>query len=203
MLYQMWGTTMYFAPEVYDRAYGYQADIWSLGCMLYEMLTGEVAFAEREVVDNKKKKSWFGGSKGTKGRRSFESHEHYQMLSVEARSLIQGMLHRNPKKRLNIEECLRHPFIVNEGMEEEYSNGIKSARVLPNAHSAIQQRVFFSNEYHEGIAREVERKRAQILQQKRQQQRKKGQSSGNSSSGTAIESMNSFDSSLSSPINRW
>lgn len=48
-LKEMWGTTEYFAPEVYNRAYGYQADTWSLGCLLFELLTGEVAFGYREV----------------------------------------------------------------------------------------------------------------------------------------------------------
>lgn len=45
---QMWGTKEYFAPEVVDMAYGPQADVWALGCVLYEMLSGEQAFPVRE-----------------------------------------------------------------------------------------------------------------------------------------------------------
>jgi serine/threonine protein kinase len=37
----MWGTKEYFAPEVVEMAYGPQADVWALGCVLYEMLCGE------------------------------------------------------------------------------------------------------------------------------------------------------------------
>jgi len=37
----MWGTKEYFAPEVVDMAYGPQADVWALGCVLFEMLCGE------------------------------------------------------------------------------------------------------------------------------------------------------------------
>ena len=37
----MWGTPTHYAPELIDRAYGPQADMWSLGCVIYEMLTGE------------------------------------------------------------------------------------------------------------------------------------------------------------------
>jgi serine/threonine protein kinase len=44
----MWGTKEYFAPEVVNQAYGPQADVWALGCVLYEMLTGEQAFPARE-----------------------------------------------------------------------------------------------------------------------------------------------------------
>ena len=39
-LKDMWGTKEYFAPEVYKKAYGPQVDVWSLGCVLYELLTG-------------------------------------------------------------------------------------------------------------------------------------------------------------------
>ena len=43
-LTEMWGTPTHYAPELIDRAYGPQADMWSLGCMIYEMLTGTEAF---------------------------------------------------------------------------------------------------------------------------------------------------------------
>ena len=40
----MWGTKEFFAPEVIHQHYGPQADVWALGCVLYEMLTGESTF---------------------------------------------------------------------------------------------------------------------------------------------------------------
>jgi serine/threonine protein kinase len=43
-LHEMWGTPRQYAPELIDRAYGPQADMWSLGCILFEMLTGYEAF---------------------------------------------------------------------------------------------------------------------------------------------------------------
>ena len=45
---KMWGTKEYFAPEVIEQAYGPQADVWALGCVLYEILCGEQAFPIRE-----------------------------------------------------------------------------------------------------------------------------------------------------------
>ena len=47
-LSDMWGTKEMFAPELIDQAYGPQADMWSVGCMLYEMLSGHQAFPERD-----------------------------------------------------------------------------------------------------------------------------------------------------------
>ena len=49
----MWGTTEYFAPELIDQAYGPQADLWALGCILFEMLCGHQG--EREISGYKRK----------------------------------------------------------------------------------------------------------------------------------------------------
>eukprot|EP00981_Chlorochromonas_danica_P009592 scaffold2755_cov194-Ochromonas_danica.AAC.5 len=105
----MWGTTEYFAPEVYERAYGFQADVWSLGCILYEMLTGHLAFPCRDRSLSLVKRALFHGV--YKPKRLFEQRSGWRKLSREARSLIKGMLKRNPVKRLDIEECLSHPWL--------------------------------------------------------------------------------------------
>jgi serine/threonine protein kinase len=111
-LKEMWGTVEYFAPEVYHRSYGYQADIWALGCILYEMLVGEVAFPSRETDSTFFEKVMKTGTLGkAKSKRSFEYHSNYQVLSSSVKSLIKGMLKRNPKKRFDIDECLSHPWI--------------------------------------------------------------------------------------------
>jgi serine/threonine protein kinase len=47
-LKEMWGTKEYFAPEVIDQAYGPQADVWALGCVLFEMLSGQQAFPVKD-----------------------------------------------------------------------------------------------------------------------------------------------------------
>ena len=40
MLHTQTGTPYYASPEVWkDKPYDYKSDIWSLGCVLYEMIT--------------------------------------------------------------------------------------------------------------------------------------------------------------------
>lgn len=109
-LKEMWGTTEYFAPEVYDRAYGFQADVWSLGCVLYELLTGHLAFPSRDMQVPIADRLFLHGLK--KPLRAFEQRSEWKELSNEARSLIKGMLNRDPKRRLSVEECLAHPWIA-------------------------------------------------------------------------------------------
>ena len=38
------GTPCNMAPEVFDRKYGPMCDMWSFGCVLYELLLGEPPF---------------------------------------------------------------------------------------------------------------------------------------------------------------
>lgn len=122
-LTEMWGTIEYFAPEVYERKYGSQADIWALGCILFEMLTGELAFPHREnnlsFVDKVMAKSQLK----KKPVRLFEQKAGWKDLSPEAQSMIRGMLKRNATTRFDIDECLSHPWItgdtVNASMDVE------------------------------------------------------------------------------------
>lgn len=38
------GTPVYMAPEIYSRNYSYEADVWSLGIMLYQLVTHRFPF---------------------------------------------------------------------------------------------------------------------------------------------------------------
>jgi len=38
------GTDVFKAPEVYSKNYDQKCDIWSLGCLLYNMVTADYAF---------------------------------------------------------------------------------------------------------------------------------------------------------------
>jgi serine/threonine-protein kinase ULK4 len=47
------GTPYYMAPELFsdDGVYSFASDIWSLGCVLYELATGKPPFAATGLKD--------------------------------------------------------------------------------------------------------------------------------------------------------
>lgn len=126
-LTEMWGTKEYFAPELIEGAYGPQADMWSMGCILYEMLVGKAAFpylrSERELYTRIQKRQYDTSCK------------EYTALSENARDLIGKMLAVDPVKRASATEALRHPWIV--GAESNEDHHLESGHSnLKNAYAA-------------------------------------------------------------------
>ena len=100
VMYEHCGTPAYIAPEIFkDEGYeGFSCDIWSAGVTLYYMLAGTQPFKANKIEDLKEII--------LKGE-----YEPIEDISKEANNLINGMLQLNPKKRLTIEEILKHPWL--------------------------------------------------------------------------------------------
>ena len=45
------GTPYYFAPEVIEESYGTKADCWSLGVVLYTVVSGKMPFYSKNQTD--------------------------------------------------------------------------------------------------------------------------------------------------------
>lgn len=103
-LRDMWGTKEYFAPEVISQAYGPQADMWSLGCVMYEMLSGKLAFPYRD-------RSAELYSRILAGAYDISIPE-LRGVSLEAKDLMRNLLAIDPTKRFCATEALRHPWIT-------------------------------------------------------------------------------------------
>mmetsp|Transcript_17654 Transcript_17654/g.37801 ORF Transcript_17654/g.37801 Transcript_17654/m.37801 type:complete len:517 (-) Transcript_17654:434-1984(-) len=107
------GTPQYFAPEVIrtfqhkaeegkSGGYGNQVDAWSLGVVLYIMLSGVQPFDDddgrlyRRILE---------------GRFEFDVPQ-WQMVSPEAKDLVKGLLNVNPKDRLTVRGALNHAWLM-------------------------------------------------------------------------------------------
>lgn len=110
-LKDMWGTASYFAPELINRSYGPQADMWSTGCILYEMISGEhpfVAETEEELFHLIQH-----------ARFSFAAPI-WETVSDTAKDLVQKILVVDPMKRLSATEALQHPFFTSHEHADEH-----------------------------------------------------------------------------------
>ena len=92
------GTPEYFAPEIlFSNEYGIEIDWWSLGVVIYEMLSGYLPF---KIIQGKKiTKSIY--------KQKIKIFKHF---SGEAIDLIIKLLEYNPKKRIKYKEIINHSF---------------------------------------------------------------------------------------------
>ncbi|EEF34555.1 mitogen-activated protein kinase kinase kinase 1-like [Ricinus communis] len=97
-----WGTLNWMAPEVLNPergGYGVEADIWSLGCTVLEMLTRKIPYfdLERAAVQ-------YSIGKG-------KLPQIPDTLSRHSRDFILQCLQVNPSERPTAAELLDHPFV--------------------------------------------------------------------------------------------
>jgi len=93
------GTRVYSPPEwiQWQHYHAMPVTVWSLGILLYDMLTGDIPFESDEEI--------------VRGKLTFNKH-----ISKEARDLIIQCLSYEPRRRPTLSEILQHPFIT--GSEE-------------------------------------------------------------------------------------
>lgn len=101
------------APEVLQGArYNHKVDVWSLGTIFYEMLTGFPPFTgrdQRDLQDNLRK-----------GYYNFPKHI---KLSLEGFDFLNCCLQYDPQQRMAWDELLRHGY-VNEKAASPENDGL-------------------------------------------------------------------------------
>ena len=106
------GTPNYIAPEVVSkRAHGFPADLWSVGCLFYFLVSGA---PPAEQVDVKDILARFLAMN--------EQNERTSELSHGALDFMQCLLKSNPLQRASAPEILEHPFLqVMEAVEAHHN----------------------------------------------------------------------------------
>ncbi|XP_067934928.1 serine/threonine-protein kinase 36-like [Watersipora subatra] len=93
------GTPLYMSPElVEEKPYDHTADLWALGCILYELNTGQPPFYTNSIFQLvslivKDPVKW------------------PKTMSSVFKDFLQGLLIKNPNNRLSWPKLLYHPFI--------------------------------------------------------------------------------------------
>ncbi|NXO80770.1 STK36 kinase, partial [Sitta europaea] len=96
------GTPLYMSPElVEERPYDHTADLWSVGCILYELFVGTPPFYTNNIFQLvsliiKDPVKW------------------PMTMSPVFKSFLQGLLMKDPHQRLSWPELLSHPFIAGQ-----------------------------------------------------------------------------------------
>lgn len=100
----MVGSPIYMAPEVlFGKDYSINAEIWSLGCVLYEMLFGECPYEESSIAA-----LILRLEKDTKGV-IFKREKN--PISIQTENLIRRMVVVNPANRMTFKELFEVEFI--------------------------------------------------------------------------------------------
>lgn len=106
------GSPMYMAPEVImSQNYDAKADLWSIGTIVYQCLTGKAPFY---------------ASTPQELRLFYETNRNLlpsipKETSSHLRHLLLGLLQRNPKDRMTFEEFFHHPFIKMDSSNKKCS----------------------------------------------------------------------------------
>lgn len=102
LLYTQTGTPYYASPEVWqDKAYDSKSDIWSCGCVIYELATLKPPFRAQDLEGLY--------HKVIKGVYS-KLPSHY---SVDLNNILKMMLNVDPTRRPNCDDLLDSPIIRN------------------------------------------------------------------------------------------
>lgn len=126
-------TPCYTAPELFAKngVYDVKTDIWAIGCIIYELATGQVPFFDESV--NKLMMKIINDNV------NFNKKE-LTKFSEDFMDIIKGLLEKDPERRMSWSEIERHPFWELEGTELEYErtqSGRSSTKIDKNKSNNI------------------------------------------------------------------
>lgn len=138
-------TRWYRAPEllVGDREYGKPVDIWAIGCMFAEIISGVPLFPGKSDIDQLFKIINCFGLISDRHKKIFQQNHLFQSVELpnpaedeletlakrfpgysrQVISFLELCLHQEPDKRGTYEQLLEHPYL--EGLDKWYNSDMK------------------------------------------------------------------------------
>ena len=113
------GTPSYMAPEVINRNYGEEADVWSCGVVAYQLLTGRLPFVDK-VNQRPNAKEVFRAILEDPADFTSDPWPH---LSEDCRDLVMRLMERDPHSRISARAALLHPWLQQTAAEAEQPIG--------------------------------------------------------------------------------
>ena len=99
------GTPMYMSPEMVDGNGTYVSDIWSVGVVVYQMVTGKLPFDGGENDENQILYEHIKNDEYNKEKLNNVE------CSDDVKDFIDKALQKDIKKRMTVQEALNHPWI--------------------------------------------------------------------------------------------
>ncbi|CAF3481511.1 unnamed protein product [Adineta steineri] len=119
----MVGTPNFLAPEIATRqTHSFEADIWSLGALIYQCLVGKPPFDDQDVLS-------------TLRRVANVRYVLPEGLSMETKDLINRILQKDVKKRLTLLQIRHHPFLLKRQMNDRINSSRNSSTSLRSGDS--------------------------------------------------------------------
>ena len=109
------GSPLYFSPEmVMEKGATYKSDIYGIGLLMYEIVTGNLAYHARTIKElyDKIKKN--------------QIDFNVPLLEGDVKDLIMRMLAKNPEDRIDLEDAKKHKYFqdidFDKVLNKEYGN---------------------------------------------------------------------------------
>ncbi|KAL3932694.1 MAG: hypothetical protein SGPRY_000602 [Prymnesium sp.] len=104
------GTTSYMAPEVLNGRYQTECDLWSLGVMVFFMLSGKLPFSGRNDAEKE--------AKILSGQLSF-SNPSWEKISPDGKDFVRSLLVADPHRRMSGKKAQNHPWITKSSVRSD------------------------------------------------------------------------------------
>jgi calcium-dependent protein kinase len=126
------GSAYYIAPEIFNKHYTKNVDVFALGVILFIMLSGTVPFGG-DAADEK-------GIFRAIQTQPLVFGRGWESITAAAKELIAGMLEKDPSKRYTVEQALAHPWITGDAASDKaIDRSIVNALLAFNARNKLKK----------------------------------------------------------------